>query len=256
MLQPSRRKLDKALDFLIEATALPDPESLVRHLVRGLPSLVDSEITTLGLCDAAAGTRQLTSIPGDAITAGDIAAFSRVIGAHPPVRCHAVQRRAGAWRIADSVGLTAFRDSPGYAKHYRGTGVDPAAAAPVIASPRPVMRFVLNRRGGDVAERDIALLERLRPALANLCRFALARPAPAGASGPRPGPLTAREEEVLSWVAAGKSDRQVAAIVGLSVRTVQKHLANAYVKLGVENRTAAAMRLEALRRAIAVCAMG
>ncbi len=62
-------------------------------------------------------------------------------------------------------------------------------------------------------------------------------------------PLTPREAEVLTWVAAGKSDRQVAAIVGASVRTVQKHLANAYVKLGVENRTAAAMRLESLRRA-------
>ena len=36
-------------------------------------------------------------------------------------------------------------------------------------------------------------------------------------------------------------------IVGASVGTVQKHLENAYVKLGVENRTAAAMRLEALR---------
>ncbi len=61
-------------------------------------------------------------------------------------------------------------------------------------------------------------------------------------------PLTPREEEVLRWVAAGKTDLQVAAILGASVRTVQKHLENAYVKLGVENRTAAAMRFEELRR--------
>jgi DNA-binding CsgD family transcriptional regulator len=50
---------------------------------------------------------------------------------------------------------------------------------------------------------------------------------------------------VLHWVAAGKSDRQIAAILGTSVRTVQKHLANSYVKLGVENRTAAVMRMRA-----------
>jgi hypothetical protein len=43
-------------------------------------------------------------------------------------------------------------------------------------------------------------------------------------------------------VAAGKSDRQIGAIVGVSHRTVQKHLEHAYVKLGVENRTVAAMR--------------
>ena len=54
--------------------------------------------------------------------------------------------------------------------------------------------------------------------------------------------LTPREREILRWVAAGKSDRQIAAIAGVSPRTVQKHLEHIYVKLGVENRTAAVMR--------------
>ena len=60
-----------------------------------------------------------------------------------------------------------------------------------------------------------------------------------------PENLTRREREVLEWVAAGKSDRQIAAIVGTSPRTVQKHLEHIYVRLGVENRTAAAMRVRA-----------
>ena len=54
--------------------------------------------------------------------------------------------------------------------------------------------------------------------------------------------LTPREREVLGWVAAGKSDAQTAAILGISVRTVGKHLEHIYVKLGVEGRTAAVMR--------------
>jgi DNA-binding NarL/FixJ family response regulator len=54
--------------------------------------------------------------------------------------------------------------------------------------------------------------------------------------------LTAREGEVLHWVACGKTDRQVGAILGISVRTVQKHLQSVYPKLGVESRTAAALR--------------
>lgn len=54
--------------------------------------------------------------------------------------------------------------------------------------------------------------------------------------------LTAREQDVLRWVVAGKTDRQIATIIGASYRTVQKHLEHIYVKLGVENRTAAAMR--------------
>lgn len=52
--------------------------------------------------------------------------------------------------------------------------------------------------------------------------------------------LTAREAEVLMWVANGKANRDIAEILGLSIRTVDKHLEQIYAKLGVENRAAAA----------------
>lgn len=52
--------------------------------------------------------------------------------------------------------------------------------------------------------------------------------------------LTGREGEVLSWLSKGKTNRDIAQILGLSPRTVDKHLEQIYSKLGVENRTAAA----------------
>lgn len=52
--------------------------------------------------------------------------------------------------------------------------------------------------------------------------------------------LTSREAEVLGWVAAGKTSRDIADILGMSARTVDKHLEHVFVKLGVETRTAAA----------------
>jgi DNA-binding response OmpR family regulator/DNA-binding CsgD family transcriptional regulator len=52
--------------------------------------------------------------------------------------------------------------------------------------------------------------------------------------------LTAREGEVLAWLSKGKANRDIAQILGLSPRTVDKHLEQIYAKLGVENRTAAA----------------
>jgi DNA-binding NarL/FixJ family response regulator len=52
--------------------------------------------------------------------------------------------------------------------------------------------------------------------------------------------LTTREGEVLAWLAKGKTNRDIAQILGLSPRTVDKHLEQIYAKLGVENRTAAA----------------
>lgn len=57
-----------------------------------------------------------------------------------------------------------------------------------------------------------------------------------GGAGPV---LTAREAEVMAWVARGKTNRDVAEILGMSPRTVNKHLEHIYEKLGVETRTAA-----------------
>jgi DNA-binding CsgD family transcriptional regulator len=67
----------------------------------------------------------------------------------------------------------------------------------------------------------------------------------AGPLLPRVHGLTEREHEVLRWVAAGKTDRDIAAILAISHRTVHKHLQRSYAKLGVETRTAAVMRLVA-----------
>lgn len=53
--------------------------------------------------------------------------------------------------------------------------------------------------------------------------------------------LTAREREVLFWLARGKTNADIAAILGVAPATIGKHLERIYPKLGVENRTAASM---------------
>jgi DNA-binding response OmpR family regulator/DNA-binding CsgD family transcriptional regulator len=55
--------------------------------------------------------------------------------------------------------------------------------------------------------------------------------------------LTAREAEVLYWVAQGKTNRDIGEILGTSPKTVTKHLEHVFEKLGVETRTAAASRV-------------
>lgn len=54
--------------------------------------------------------------------------------------------------------------------------------------------------------------------------------------------LTSRESEVLLWISRGKSNREIGEILSISPRTVNKHLEQVFVKLGVENRAAAAAR--------------
>ena len=54
--------------------------------------------------------------------------------------------------------------------------------------------------------------------------------------------------QVLRWVACGKTNRDIGDILGLSPRTVNKHLEQIYVKLGVENRASAAVRASEVLR--------
>ncbi|MFN3233608.1 MAG: response regulator [Alphaproteobacteria bacterium] len=54
--------------------------------------------------------------------------------------------------------------------------------------------------------------------------------------------LTAREAEVLLWIAQGKSNRDIGTILNFSHRTVNKHLEQIFAKLSVENRTGAAAK--------------
>ena len=54
--------------------------------------------------------------------------------------------------------------------------------------------------------------------------------------------LTAREREVLTWVARGKTNAEIARLLWLAPSTVRKHLENVYAKLGVNTRTAAVAR--------------
>lgn len=61
--------------------------------------------------------------------------------------------------------------------------------------------------------------------------------------------LTSRESEVLIWISRGKANREIGEILAISPRTVNKHLEQIFVKLGVENRASAAARaIRALSR--------
>jgi DNA-binding CsgD family transcriptional regulator len=107
----------------------------------------------------------------------------------------------------------------------------PAAAPPAAttASPRPVIAAAAAAAPTSTG--------RQKP------------PPPAGAPGRLPDGLTAREAEVLGLLASGKSNQEIAAALVLSVRTVERHIANVYAKVGAHGRAEATAY--ALRHALA-----
>jgi DNA-binding CsgD family transcriptional regulator len=228
------RTFRAALDLLgAMSEAALDKASFARLGVDGLPALVASEFTTLSICHLASGKREVFGLPAGALSAQDRAAFDRHFHEHPLVRFHAYQGGRVPQRITDSVPFEQFRRTALYNDYYRRIRIDHAIALPIYVRDGLLVSFVLNRTRRDFTDRERALLEVLRPHLAKIYQRINTV-----------GQLTARETEVLRWVAAGKSDAQIGAILRISARTVQKHLQNIYDKLGVESRTAAAMRVK------------
>ncbi len=93
----------------------------------------------------------------------------------------------------------------------------PTDGASMLPALRPMVNAAMEPRSGTAARLRSALFDGLAA-------------------------LTPRERDVLIWLARGKTDRDIATVLALSPRTVQKHLEHIYVKLGVESRTAAVMR--------------
>lgn len=60
-------------------------------------------------------------------------------------------------------------------------------------------------------------------------------------------PATRRELDVLEWLSKGKTNRDIGESLGMSPRTVNKHLEHIYTKLGVETRTAAVAQFDRLQ---------
>jgi DNA-binding CsgD family transcriptional regulator len=237
-----------SLGAMAEGTAADG--SFARHGVTCLPRLVASELTTLSICDLATAHRSVVSdVPG-AIAAPQIEAFDRHFHQHPLVRAHGGNPGAPTRRVSDLVSAPAFRRSPLYNDYYRPIRIAHVMAVPLHVQGSVLVSFVFNRSGRDFSDRDRACLEAIRPHLGNLYRLTRAAegprsawgvPSPDAAAGDDPR-LTPREREVLQWLAGGKTDRDIGCILGISPRTVHKHLQRIYEKLGVETRTAAVAR--------------
>jgi DNA-binding CsgD family transcriptional regulator len=102
----------------------------------------------------------------------------------------------------------------------------------VVSSSRP-SRFILDRAGTQLC------LQIIYREPKSVCLL-LEQRAKSVALRNGHGLLTQRQIEVLSWVARGKTNAEIARILSLKTGTIGKYLERIFPKLGVENRTAAA----------------
>ena len=123
-----------------------------------------------------------------------------------------------------------------YAEYLRPHGVEHEAMLCLAAPGGQSRRLVLFRSGRtDFDSRDRLLLALLRPHLAEIDQD-LARRRRTGVE------LTPRQWEILSLVARGDSNIEIARTLAISPGTVRKHLENVFARLGVMSRTAAVVK--------------
>ena len=209
--------------------------ALVSHLVLYATSaraLIDSAtwpaLRDLIFADWAMARRAVAAVVVDGASRSDLDAFEDLMDrAATPEMMVALQDMAMRHDMRDRLGDLRV---PTLVLHRRGDGALPVEEGRALAAAIPDAVFeVLEGDAhvnfvGDsvgVAERVVAFT--------------------AGASGTCPTTqLTAREREVLELIASGSSNSEAADHLVLSVRTVERHLLNAYRKLGVRSRAEAA----------------
>jgi DNA-binding CsgD family transcriptional regulator/tetratricopeptide (TPR) repeat protein len=105
------------------------------------------------------------------------------------------------------------------------------AAVPLVEATLTGHAAMLRKRGGS---EDRERASRLEAQAAAIPTSRPPRSSPLGGAG-----LTARETQVLDLLATGASNKHIARRLGVSVHTVERHVANVYPKIGARNRTEA-----------------
>jgi len=220
-----------------------DGGDFARRGVQCLPRLVSSELTTLSVCNLDSGHRRVVCDQPGVISRRELEVFDRYFYDHPLVREHGRNAAAVTRRIEDLLPGSAFQRTPLFNDYYRAIRIDHVMAVPIHVDRHVLVSFVVNRSKRGFSDRDRERVEVIRPHLGHLYRLSARK----SEALEEIEALTARERDVLGWLGAGKTDKDIAAILAISPRTVQKHLQRIYEKLGVETRTAAVMRALATR---------
>jgi len=257
------RQLLASLDLVGEVAGASDAEEFTRRASEGLARLIPAQGISFNEWDYAEHR---------------LSAFHERSGYRPQLdhltelwpQCEWLVRMAAperVWRVetmSDYVPLRALKRREVYDCVYRPIRIDHFMAITVAANGHRRAVLLLDRDRHEFTDDERAVAQALLVPLARLYRSIRTRerlaarihelehalrevPRPRGAHAEGAFELTPRELEVLEHVAAGRTDREIATLLYVSVRTVQKHLEHVYEKLGVRTRTAAAMLVFAER---------
>lgn len=166
-----------------------------------------------------------------------MAEWERLLPTHP-YATHLVTDPAPRTRLTDVVDLAQFERTEVYQALLAPTGDRYQAAFVLDRSPEELTLLSLWRVRRDFTDEEVAPVERLAAAVAASVRVRDNLEALRGMAEADPAtPLTRRQTQVVALVALGLTNEQVARRLGLSPRTVRKHLESLFARTGATSRT-------------------
>jgi DNA-binding CsgD family transcriptional regulator len=226
------------------------------ELLGQLRGLVPFDLASWNLVGAGGSEVELGAVdPADSVDDTSAEVLSLWLHQNPLV-AHAHLNRVH--KFSDYISLRQLHGLELYDTVYRHRGVEHQIAFQLPAPPRKIIGIAISRTRRDFSERERSLLVLIRPLVTQIyerlamldrlgARLAALEQAADSGRGFAPAELglTRRESEIMELVADGSSNAQIGYQLGVSQRTVAKHLEHAFQKLGVGSRTAAVARLRA-----------
>jgi DNA-binding CsgD family transcriptional regulator len=248
---------DHLLELIADVQGLLDLPDLRAGLLESLMRAV--------ACDWAS-LNEIGQVPADAVVLTRPVLSARwqrlfaELALDNPLLARWLETRDGrAYRFSDVASWEELAHRPLFRRVYAPLGVRYQIAFTLPSETGRVMAIALSRRERDFSDRERELLDRARPFLIQAYRNALRvqelddHAIPSRRLLVDQG-LSDRQAEIVVRVARGASNRDIARALGISERTVAKHLQLAFPVLGVRTRSEAADRVWALnfgRRSLA-----
>ncbi|MGX7677415.1 response regulator transcription factor [Jatrophihabitans sp. DSM 45814] len=231
--------LERCVRLVEQLGEVSDPVDYASVVLPALNELIGCDVVTYNEIGTTPASVRYEDWPPQSLNPHTRQTFARLAHQHPSIEHF---RRTGDNRpvmISDFLTTSQFHRLDLYAEFFRPIPVEHQLSLSLNAPGSMVVGLALNRTRKEFDDIDRAILTILRrPLLTALMRTRLRQQA---ATSPL-NELSPRERAVLNLVADGRTNASIAQSLGVSPRTVAKHLEHIYRKLDVSNRAAAVAR--------------
>jgi DNA-binding CsgD family transcriptional regulator len=232
-------------DAVYEMNTAKDHADFLTAVVTGMSRMIPAEQTVVHMLDRKTQRLVYRMLPENRYTEEELGYYAAHPGGDPLVAHFEKTGDQRSRRTSDVIPTREYVTTPHFIHCQKRLGLLHTLALPVKINADVVGALSFDRTKSNFTARHCALLDAFAP------HFILAwnRHVDPWTIPPEPVEpvrvrlqklgLTVREADVLFWMTEGKQNPEIAIILGLSLSTVQEHVANLVRKMGQENRHAA-----------------